>query len=139
VSAAVSVAERLALLEIYAELAATIDGGDAAGWADLFTEDGVLRTSRGRELRGREELARFAAEWFGSSSSPRRHMSWHHRFEPVGEEILGSCYAALLRTGPDAVTIEFTASYRDRFSRRGDGWLLRERDVAIDVGNQEGE
>jgi hypothetical protein len=138
-TAAVPVADRLALLETYAELAATIDGGDGGGWANLFTEDGLLRTSRGTELRGREELARFATDWFGSDGSPRRHMSWHHRFEPAGEEVLGRCYAALLRTGKDAVAIEFTASYRDRFCRRGDGWLLRERDVAIDLGNQEGE
>jgi ketosteroid isomerase-like protein len=131
-AAAVPIAERMALLELHAELAATIDGGDAAGWAALFTEDGVLRTTRGRELRGREELERFAAEWFESSSSVRRHATWHHSFKAGNEEILGRCYAAVLRSDEDGVAIEFTASYRDRFSRRSSSWLLRERDVVID-------
>jgi hypothetical protein len=138
-AAAVPAAERMALLELHAELAATIDAGDAAAWAGLFSEDGRLRTSRGRELRGREELERFAAEWFESSPAVRRHSTWHHRFEQRDGEVDGSCYAAILRTDGDGVAIEFTASYRDRFCRDGDVWRLRERDVAIDVNEQEGE
>lgn len=124
--------ERIELLELYGRLAFAIDSGEATAWAAMFTPDGVLRTSRPRELHGREEIADFAAEWFASSGAQRRHVSWHHSFEQAGEEVLGRCYASVLRSDHEGVTPEFTAVYRDRFVRENGGWLLRERDVAID-------
>jgi len=132
-------AVRLELLDLHARLAQAIDSGDAGGWADLFAADGVLRTSRPRELHGREQLARFAAEWFGATSEPRRHVTWHHRFEGAGNEVEGRCYAAVLRSSGGGVGIEFTALYHDRFRRHDGRWLLRERDVAIDSSNRDGE
>jgi uncharacterized protein (TIGR02246 family) len=128
--------DRLALLDLHSRLAFAIDSGDAAGWAELFTPDGVLRTSTPRELRGREELAAFAFDWWQSSPAQRRHVTWHHRFSggEDGRSAKGTCYAAVLRTEEGRVSAEFTAVYVDRFSRlEADGsWLLEERDVAID-------
>jgi uncharacterized protein (TIGR02246 family) len=134
-----AVEDRLDLLELHARLARAIDSGDAAGWAALFTADGVLRTSRGTELRGREELTDFAAGWFEQHSGRYRHATWHHTFAATGEEVAGTCYAAVLRTGGGDVAIEFTSFYRDRFQRGPEGWLLHERDVAIDPRQTEGD
>jgi hypothetical protein len=135
-AAYVPVAERMALLDLHARLAFAIDSGDAVGWAALFTLDGILRTSRPRELVGREAIAVFAGEWYASMPAQRRHVTWHHHFQRAGgDELHGSCYAAVLRSGEAGVQAEFTAVYTDRFVRseeEGGGWLLRERDVAID-------
>ncbi len=137
---AIAVADRLELLELHARLAGAIDFGDAGGWGALFTEDGVLRTSRGTVLQGRVELARFAGEWFERHSGRYRHATWNHRFEARGkDDAEGTCYAAVLRSGGGDVAIEFTAFYRDRFRRRPEGWLLHERDVAIDRTQPEGD
>jgi hypothetical protein len=135
----VAVEDRLDLLELHARLARAIDSGDAAGWGALFTTEGVLRTSRGTELRGREELTRFAAGWFEQHSGRYRHATWNHTFAGDGEEAAGTCYAAVLRGGEGDVAIEFTSFYRDRFVRRPEGWLLHERDVAIDPRQPEGD
>jgi len=124
---------RFEILELCARYANTIDDGDAAGWADCFTADGVLvLASRGREVRGRTELAAFATTWWRSDPSPRRHVSWHHVLTPDGDEVLGRCSAALLSTSEEGVRVEFTAVYRDRFTRADGAWRIRERVVELD-------
>jgi hypothetical protein len=128
----VGVAARAALLELHALYANTIDEGHAEAWAACFTADGVLRTSRPLRVVGREALAAFAADWHLSSGGQPRHMTWNHRFEASGAEVLGTCYAALLRTAGARVEVDFTAVYRDRFASTAAGWLIRERFVTID-------
>jgi hypothetical protein len=128
----VGVADRTALLELHALYANTIDEGRAQEWAGCFTADGVLRTSRPLRVEGREALAAFAADWHATHDGQPRHMTWNHRFEVEGAAILGTCYAALLRTSGARVEVEYTAIYRDRFASTAAGWLIRERFVAID-------
>jgi ketosteroid isomerase-like protein len=128
----VGVADRLSVLELHARYAHAIDAGDAPAWADCFTPDGVLRTNRPIEIRGRADLVAFASAWYAETSGTRRHMTWHHLVDAEGSEIVGRCYAAILRTGEAGVCADFTAVYRDRFARTPDGWLLRERAVEID-------
>jgi ketosteroid isomerase-like protein len=128
----VGVADRMALLELHARYATTIDEGDADAWAACFTSDGVLRTSRPLRVEGRAALAAFAADWHASTAGRSRHMTWHHRFEPDGAEVAGTCYAALVRTVGARVELDFTATYEDRFAATAAGWLIRERFVTID-------
>jgi SnoaL-like domain len=122
----------MALLELHALYAHAIDEGHATAWAACFTADGVLRTSRPLRVEGREALVAFAADWHASHDGQPRHMTWNHRFEPEGVEVLGSCYAALLRTAAAQVAVDFTAVYRDRFAPTAAGWRIRERFVTID-------
>jgi SnoaL-like domain len=126
------IADRTALLELHARYANTIDEGHAEAWAACFTPDGVLRTTRPLHVEGREALIAFAAQWHARNDGQPRHMTWNHRFEADGDDIGGSCYAALLRTGGAQVEVEYTAVYRDRFASTPAGWLIRERFVAID-------
>jgi SnoaL-like domain len=125
-------ADRLALLELHARYAQTMDGGSAQAWAACFTPQGKLRTSRQLHLQGHRALAKFAAEWHSANRDQRRHMTWHHRFEGDAQTAEGTCYAALLRTGETGVRMEYTAVYRDRFARLPEGWAIEERSVAID-------
>jgi len=125
--------EHRAILELHARYANTIDDGDAAGWARCFTPDGVLRTTRPLEVRGREQLERFARDWAASGDGPSRHVSWHHLVERDGNELVGRCSAALLRTSAAGVRIAFTAVYHDRFAEVDGEWLIRARVVTIDA------
>jgi hypothetical protein len=127
-------ADRLALLELHARYAHAIDDGRAEEWAACFTADGVLRTTRPLRVEGRAALAAFAADWHEIADGTLRHMTWHHRFEVAAGDAVGTCSAALLRTARGRVAIDFTAVYRDRFARTQQGWLIRERFVAIDRG-----
>jgi hypothetical protein len=117
---------------VHARYAFAIDGGDAEAWADCFTPDGVLRTTRPLEIRGRDALRAFARDWHAASPAPRRHLSWHVLLEERNGELRGRCYAALLRTAETGVVAEFTAVYRDVYVRGEDGLLIVERHVDID-------
>jgi uncharacterized protein (TIGR02246 family) len=130
----VAVADRLALLDAYARLAVAIDAGDAVGWAACFAPGGLIRTSRGQEIRGRAALERFAREWRASRTAQPRHVTWHHLVRRDGDALASSCYAAVLTSHDGAVRTEMTAVYRDRFvpSPDGAGWLLEERTVTAD-------
>ena len=135
VAQGVGVGDRFLLLELHARYAATIDEGDARGWAACFMADGVLRTSRPLVVCGHEALEAFAAEWHAGGPGQPRHMTWQHRFAAApagGGEVTGTCYAALLRTVAARVDIAFTAVYHDRFVPAADGWRIRERVVALD-------
>ena len=65
-------ADTLAILEVVAALASTMDGTDAEGWVNLFTEDAVWEAFRAAETAtpfaravGRDGLLAFAAHTQG--------------------------------------------------------------------------
>jgi SnoaL-like domain len=121
-----------AVLDVHARYAWAIDGGDAEAWAECFTADGVLRTSRPLEIRGRHALREFAQDWHVLSPAPRRHVSWNLLLGEAHGELSSRCYAALLTTCERGVAVEFTARYRDVYAHGDGGLLLAERVVEID-------
>lgn len=123
---------RVEVLELVGRAAFAIDAGDADGWANCFCAAGVLRTSRPSIVEGRAALSEFARAWRAARSTIPRHISWHHQLESDGEEIVGRCAAAVLATAPDAVQIEFTATYQDRYRLEGGSWRIAERLVELD-------
>jgi hypothetical protein len=88
--------------------------------------------SRPLHVEGREALVAFGQEWHAATGGQPRHMTWQHRYDADGDEVAGTCYAALLRTAEAQVQIVFTAVYRDRYVRFDGGWLIAERTVAMD-------
>lgn len=127
-----NVDDHLALLDLHARYAQTIDSGAAEAWAECFTPDGCLRTDRPLHVEGRKALSRFAADWHAADGGQRRHVTWHHRFGVDGDGAEGTCYAALLCTSRGGVSTEFTAVYHDQYARTPVGWAIRERAVALD-------
>lgn len=123
---------RTEVLELVARAAFAIDDGDALGWAQCFTEDGALRTTRPTEIVGREALAAFAQSWRSGRDTIPRHVSWHHRLEADGDDIVGRCSAAVLAAGAEGIGIELTARYRDRYRLVAGHWQIAERLVELD-------
>jgi len=123
---------RAELLDVYAHYAHSIDDGDAIAWAECFTPDGVLWSSRGFEVAGREALRLFAESRHRERPAPERHASWHHLFTRTGDGVVGRCSAAILRTTPGAVEVVFAATYRDLLVPSTSGWMISRRDVHID-------
>jgi hypothetical protein len=129
----IDVGVRNALMDLHARYATTIDEGDAEGWSDCFTDDGVLETTRPLEVAGRADLVAFARAHAASATGPARHVTWHHTFTPVADgRVTGRCSAAILETTTTGVRAVFTARYLDTFVRVGAGWRLRRRSVFID-------
>lgn len=127
-------ADHLALLELHARYAHTLDDADARGWSECFTPDGVLWSNRPVEVIGRAALEPFGQARIDGLTDPERHVSWNHVFEAADDGCAGRCSAAMLRTGADGVTVLFSATYRDRFVRDSGtgGWLIARREVHYD-------
>lgn len=117
-------------MQLHARYANAIDDGDTETWARCFTPDGVLRTSRLIEVRGRQALQKFAQSWIASRPGPSRHVTWHHLVDE--KNLTGRCSAALLVTTADGVRVSYTAVYHDVYARVGTAWGLQERVVEID-------
>jgi hypothetical protein len=133
-----SAEDRQQILDLYARYAHSIDGGDAEACASCFASDGVLRVGERRGQVGRGEIAAFASRWRASLDAVPRHVSWHVLLSADGADVRGVASAGLLTTDADgAVSIVFTATYRDHFVWVSGEWFIRERAVLIDrVGSR---
>lgn len=68
----------LEIQQLYARYAMAIDSGDAEGWADTFTSDGVFNNSS----RGRTALVQFVHDWRAQrNGAERRH--WNSNLQII--------------------------------------------------------
>ncbi|MCW2767880.1 nuclear transport factor 2 family protein [Nocardioides sp.] len=124
---------RRSLLDLHAAYAFSIDSGDADAFADCFTPDGVLETTRPLVVTGRDELVAFAHDRARHAADPCRHLTWHHTFAGGPDQVEGRCSAAVLQTTSAGVQVLFTATYVDWFVQSGEKWRLLRRFVAMDL------
>jgi ketosteroid isomerase-like protein len=129
------IADRVAILELYARYAHAIDSGDSSSCATCFTPSGVLRLGAGEPVAGRVNLERFAAKWRANFPGVPRHISWHVLLEPEDDDhVKGTASACLLAATTAGTSIVFCGRYDDRFERSADGdWLIAERFVTADA------
>jgi ketosteroid isomerase-like protein len=116
-----------------------VDLGDAEGWADCFTPDGVFRcTPEGGPLtgthQGRDALVAYGQTHYGINKGRARHWNWNLEIDGDGETATMRCYLLSLRaTTPDApAAVGATGVYRDRLSKVDGRWLFVERHIHID-------
>ena len=94
-----------------------IDGGDARGWAETFTEDGVFDVAGGVRT-GRDALLEFASSVHGT-----RHMVLNPLIDVAGDA--ASVRASLVVFhGKELSTI---GSYDDQLVRTPAGWRFAKR------------
>jgi hypothetical protein len=134
----IPILDHLALLELHARYAHTIDDGDAEGWAGCFTDDGVMWSTRPVEVIGRAALVEFAGLRIAGLADPERHISWNYVFERAsdGNGYTGRCSASIARVTAEGVILLFSATYRDHFVQRAEGWLIARREVHYDLAGQ---
>ena len=125
-------AVRIAVLERCAEYAHTLDDGLVDQWAECFTAEGRLETSRPLAVEGRKNLVEFGRLWLAAQPGQTRHCSWHHQLSEDGVRIRSRSSAALMQTTESGVSILFTATYRDLFGVEDGAWRIVERHVAMD-------
>src|SRR5688572_822624 len=84
-----------AIQQLYARYNATLDQGDADGWADTFTADGVFASN----FKGREALKGFVNNWRTSpqmNGAARRHFSADLVISPSAEGATASVSTILV-------------------------------------------
>jgi SnoaL-like domain len=134
--------DRLDILDMYARQAHRIDGGDAAGWASTFTEDGSFESpTYGLTAVGREALRDFAAASNGAALA-RGEQLRHHASQIVIDAIAvkaGSAasasvtsYLLIVATTTAGSRIDRSARMFDEVRKVDGQWLVASRSVTRD-------
>ena len=94
-----------------------IDRGDAAGWADTFTPDGVFDVA-GQLRSGRDELIAFASSVHGL-----RHTLANPAINVTGDTAAMRAYFVVYQ----GAAVLGTGTYEDQLVRTPDGWRFAKR------------
>ncbi len=116
--------------QLYARYAHTIDTGDAEGWADTFTADGVFGNAHGRAA-----LVEFVHTVYKQNQElGRQSRHWNNQIliEPTAEGAAGTCYLVLYNTGVTPPAIRLTGVYEDTLVKTSNGWRFTARVVKRD-------
>jgi ketosteroid isomerase-like protein len=126
-------AERDILATLY-RYAHTIDVGDADGWADCFTEDGVFDVTSHVDgyapykVEGRENLRDFIEHHTRPPALWHKHMIVEPIFHIDGDTATGDTYFLVLMDHGDEPVVRVFGRYLDTLRREADGvWRFVER------------
>ena len=125
-----SVEDRLEIQELYARYALTIDTGDAEGWANTFTPDGVFNNSS----RGHDALVQFVHDWRANrNGANRRHWYTNLILTPSANGVRGSIYMMLLDVGTRPPAPVNSYLYDDVLMKTAAGWRFQSRVLKSDL------
>jgi uncharacterized protein (TIGR02246 family) len=120
-----TVEDRDEILQLLYRYNHAIDGGDANGWADTFTEDAVFDAA-GNVLSGRDALKNFAAGFKG-----RRHVVANPLVQIDGDTATVRAYAVVFSgTTPSVIGV-----YEDELVRTPTGWRFAKRVFTLDAAS----
>ncbi len=112
---------------LYARYNLALDSGDAQGWADTFTADGVFGNSEGRA-----GLVQFAEGFHAQQDGHARHWNNNVHVTSTAEGAEGTTYLQLWNVGVRPQTIIVTGIYHDTLVKTADGWRFKTRRVEVD-------
>jgi hypothetical protein len=119
----------LQIEQLYAAYNHAIDSGDAEGWANTFTPDGVFSN----RFTGRDALMGFVKSWQERGGASRRHWNSNLRVVATAEGASGSVYLMLWDVGQKPATIVSTGKYEDVLVNTATGWRFKSRVVKGDA------
>jgi len=102
----------------------TIDSGDAEGWANTFTPDGVFNNN----TRGHGALVQFVHDWRDKrNGADRRHWNSNLMITPSEEGAAGAVYLLLMDIGVKPPVPVSSAVYEDALVKTPQGWRFKTR------------
>lgn len=119
-------ADYTAIQQLYARYNSTIDRGDAEGWANTFTSDGVFAGN----FKGHEALVGFVNNWRANmNGAARRHFSADLVITPTAEGATGSVSTLLVDLATKPASINGYVTYSDVLVKTPAGWRFKSRAI----------
>jgi len=128
----------LAIQQAIANYSYTFDSGDAEGWANIFTRDGVWEyygigeDKPATKLDGHDELRRFAEQRY--RDRPEGVRSYHHQSGIIFDELTSDTartrvmlVLTVQTAGERSARVLTTGIYHDQWQKTPQGWRLTYR------------
>ena len=133
---ALSMQDRLDVMDLVARYAECVDSGEAAGYAALFTQDGVVEHSAGR-VSGRAEIHAWVATLAQEGRVGRQSKLKHVMGLPVirgdGAKATARTYVTIPRhLDSGEIVIRFVGTYFDDCLKLDGTWLFAKRVIELD-------
>ena len=129
---ALTTSDKFEIHELVARYNKAIDTGDANGWADTFTEDGVFDGIAG-VFNGRAELAGFVSDYTSDPQFADWAASQHWTTNLVidGDDDVAHVFAhvKMVKPEPDGGRIILVGWYEDDVAKVNGRWLFTKRVV----------
>jgi ketosteroid isomerase-like protein len=122
---ALSVEDRVEIMQLVARYNQSADARDGETWARTFTEEGVFLKDGGPEARGHAALAKMAS---GRPPSNQRHWAFNFVIEGDGERATMLADFAALREN----RIELTGRYSNDLVKVDGSWKFERRHLVPD-------
>ncbi|MFC0452607.1 nuclear transport factor 2 family protein [Rhodococcus jostii] len=125
------------LHQLYGRQSHLIDGGDASGWAQTFTDDGEFHSpSYPEPVSGTDALIAFAERFHTearAANEVHRHVITNVVIDGAGDAATVRAYLQIVATsiGGESRLVRMT-TFTDRVVLRGDRWRIARRDVRRD-------
>ena len=127
-SSSLTADDYIEIQQLYAKYAHALDLGDAEGWANTFTSDGVFG-----ETMGHDQLKAFADGFMESFDGAARHWNTQIVITPTADGAHGSCYLLLVDTRSQPAGLTVAGIYQDNVVKTSHGWRFKERVFTVDA------
>lgn len=115
--------------QLYARYNWALDAGDAKGYADTFTADGVFNTTN----VGRDGLMKFADTFHAGLGSHVKHWNTNLLITPSATGANGQVYLVLMDFAAKPPSVVTSATYTDELVKTPQGWRFKKRQTKGDV------
>ena len=129
-AAELTVADYTAIQQLYARYNTAIDRGDAEGWANTFTPNGVFAGN----FKGHDALVGFVNNWrTNMSGAARRHFSADLVITPSAEGATGTVSTILVDLATKPASINGFVTYSDALVKTANGWRFKSRAIKAET------
>lgn len=125
--------DRSLILDLTARYNRAFDSGDAEGYADLFTADGVMEVEGGPRFEGRDALAAMCA----NTQAAIRHVTTDPVVTVDGDTAVQEVTLLVVArpaAGQHGSTLQSSGRYVDDLVRTAEGWRFARRRATLDGG-----
>jgi uncharacterized protein (TIGR02246 family) len=119
----------IAIQQLYARYAFSVDLRDVDGWLASWTEDGALVTTSGKRISGRNERRALMETYTSDSNERGYHWVGNIVIAPTDGGAAGKCYLMHVFAPDGPAEIRYAYYYEDELVKQDGRWLFRLRTI----------